>query len=226
MTREEYLSKFERWVGGSKERKARARAELEQHLDEADEAGELDAAIRRLGNPRTAARDFSTGHATRAAPLARRILAAAIDVAVSVALVTAGLATGTWAATNPRSAIFPEDLAVSSGSETWYMTSIGWVGVTSVVLGALWWVVVVPVLEWRTGRTLGKAALGLRVIAEDGTAPSLGQVVVRRLTLIFSGPLQLFDWAFALFNDRRQRAFDVVAKTVVVTDDAPRAGST
>jgi uncharacterized RDD family membrane protein YckC len=46
---------------------------------------------------------------------------------------------------------------------------------------------------------------------------------VRRLTLIFSGPLQIFDWAFALFNDRRQRAFDIVAKTVVVRDTTPRA---
>jgi uncharacterized RDD family membrane protein YckC len=66
---------------------------------------------------------------------------------------------------------------------------------------------------------LGKAALGLRVYAEDGTAPSFGQIVVRRLSLIFSGPLQLFDWGFVFFNVKRQRAFEVLAKTVVVTEN-------
>lgn len=218
MTREEYVAQFERWVGGSKERKAGARAELEQHLDGAEQAGDLAAAMVRLGDPRSAARDLSSGHWTRTAPLPRRVLAAAIDVTVSVALISAGLAAATWAAVQPQDAVFPEDLAVTSGSDTWYVTSFGWVGAGLVAAGALWWIVVVPLLEWRTGRTLGKAALGLRVIAEDGTAPSLGQVLVRRLTLIFSGPLQIFDWAFALFNDRRQRAFDIVAKTVVVRD--------
>lgn len=221
MTPEEYLDQFERWVGGSKERKARARDELEEHLVGAAQAGELAAAMKRLGSPRNAARDLSTGYATRPAPLPRRLLAAAIDVVISAVLIATGLATGTWATAQPRDALFPEDLSVDYGSERWYMTSIGGVGVTLIVLGALWWIVVVPLLEWRTGRTVGKAALGLRVIDEDGTAPSFGQVVVRRLTLIFSGPLQLFDWVFVLFNERRQRAFEIVAKTVVIRDAAP-----
>jgi uncharacterized RDD family membrane protein YckC len=62
------------------------------------------------------------------------------------------------------------------------VTSISWVGVTLLVLGGLWWFVILPLLEWWVGRTAGKAVLGLRVLAEDGTAPSFGQIVARRLT--------------------------------------------
>jgi uncharacterized RDD family membrane protein YckC len=63
--------------------------------------------------------------------------------------------------------------------------------------------------------------MGLRVVTEEGTAPSFGQVVVRRLTLVFSGPLQLIDWAFALFDDRRQRAVEKLAHTMVIQDETP-----
>jgi uncharacterized RDD family membrane protein YckC len=219
MTRDDYLFQFERWVGGSKERKARARAELEEHLSGAEQAGEIESAMRRLGDPRSAARDFTSGYELKPSPLARRALAAAIDMFVLVALIAGGLGAGTWAGSR-SDAIFPEDLSVDVGSGSWYLTSISWVGVSLLVLGGLWWIVIVPLLEWRTGRTVGKAALGLRVVAEDGTAPSFGQIVVRRLTLVFSGPLQLFDWGFVFFNARRQRAFDILAKTVVVAEDS------
>ena len=222
MTREEYLFQFERWVGGNKERKARLRAELEEHLSAAEQAGELEAAMRRLGDPRSAARDFTRGYVTTPSPLLRRFFAAVIDAAVFIALIGSGLATGTWAAADRSKAIFPEDLSFDAGGGSWYLTSISWVGVSLLVLGGLWWIVIVPVLEWRTGRTIGKAAVRLRVLAEDGTAPSFAQIVLRRLTLVFSGPLQLFDWAFMFFNAKRQRAFDILAKTMVVLEHTPR----
>ena len=74
-------------------------------------------------------------------------------------------------------------------------------------------------MEWLYGRGPGKAALGLRVVTEEGIAPSFGQVVVRRLTLVFSGPLQLIDWAFALFDPRRQRAVEKLTHTIVIQDE-------
>jgi uncharacterized RDD family membrane protein YckC len=223
MTRDEYLGQFERWVGGSKQRKARTRAELEEHLSGAEEAGEFESAMKRLGDPRSAARDFTSGYELRPSPLPRRFLAALIDMLIFFTLIAVGMGFGTWES-RPSGAFFSGDLSVNLGvfgqpvGRSWYLASISWFGVCLVLLGVLWWFVILPLLEWRTGRTAGKAALGLRVIAEDGTAPSFGQVVVRRLTLIFSGPLQLFDWAFVFFNARRQRAFDSLAKTVVVTE--------
>ena len=222
-TYDEYLFEFERWVGGSKERKEQVRAELEEHLDGAQQAGELDAALKRLGDPRNAARDFSSGHRLRPAALPRRVLAAALDFAIALGLGAGGLASGTWAATSRENALFPEDLSLEVSGETWYLTAFTSLGVLLLVLACLWWILILPLLEWRTGRTLGKAVLGLRVIAEDGTAPSFGQIVVRRLTLVFSGPLQLFDWALVFFNPKRQRAFEILAKTMVVRD-GPREG--
>ena len=223
-TYDEYLFEFERWVGGSKARKARARAELEEHLDGAQQAGELDSALKRLGDPRTAARDFSGGHRLQPVPLPRRVFAAALDFVVAVALAAGGLASGTWAATTRGEALFPEDLSLEISGDTWYLTSFTALGVALLAMAALWWIVILPLLEWRTGRTLGKALLGLRAFAEDGTAPSFGQIVVRRLTLIFSGPLQLFDWAFVFFNPKRQRAFEILAKTMVVREDPTEGG--
>lgn len=218
ITADEYLFQFERWVGGSKTHKARVRAELEEHLTGAKQAGELEPTLERLGDPRSAARDFSQGYELRVAPLPRRALAAIMDFGVTVALVMAGLASGTWAATGRDEALFPEDLVVEFSGDTWYLTSFTVLGGFLVAAGVLWWVVILPLIEWRTGRTVGKAALGLRVFAEDGTAPSFGQIVLRRLTLVFSGPLQLVDWAFVFFNAKRQRAFDILARTMVVRD--------
>lgn len=218
MNRDEYLFQFERWVGGSKQRKTRARAELDEHLDGAEQAGELDSALKRLGDPRSAARDFTSGYTLSPAPLPRRFIAVFIDLLVLAILIGVGLAAGTWVPSRDD-AIFPEDLVLEFGGENWYLTSFGVVGITLLALAGLWWIVILPLLEWRTGRTLGKAAVGLRVYAEDGTAPSFGQIVVRRLSLIFSGPLQLFDWGFVFFNVKRQRAFEVLAKTVVVNEN-------
>jgi uncharacterized RDD family membrane protein YckC len=218
MKRDEYLFQFERWVGGSRQRKTRARAELDEHLDGAEQAGDLDSALKRLGDPRSAARDFTSGYTLSPAPLPRRFIAVLIDLLALATLIGVGLAAGTWVPSRDD-AIFPEDLVLELGGKNWYLTSFGGVGISLLALGGLWWIVILPLLEWRTGRTLGKAALGLRVYAEDGTAPSFGQIVVRRLSLIFSGPLQLFDWGFVFFNVKRQRAFEVLAKTVVVTEN-------
>ncbi len=48
---------------------------------------------------------------------------------------------------------------------------------------------------------------------------SFGQAVVRRLTLVFTGPLQAIDWVFALFDARRQRAVEKLAHTLVVREE-------
>lgn len=87
------------------------------------------------------------------------------------------------------------------------------------VLAMIWWVAGLTIMEWRYGRGPGKAIFGLRVVTEDAIAPSFGQVVIRRLTLVFSGPLQLIDWAFALFDPRRQRAVEKLAHTMVIQDE-------
>src|SRR6185503_14102916 len=77
-----------------------------------------------------------------------------------------------------------------------------------------------PILsEHRVGRTIGKNLFGLRVVTEKGTRIGLGQAIVRQLPVF----LQVFtiDALFALFTDRRQRAFEMLSKTRVVDVGEP-----
>ena len=220
---ENYLKEFERWTAGPKERREALSAEFAEHVREAEAAGELGSTLERLGPPRDAAKTFAAGHDLRPAPLPRRITAAIIDFAIPVLVVLAVVVIGT---------ILGSDHAghnlVEFGREVAEEREPVWgvlqaVAVASVALAALWWVFGLTIMEWRYGRGPGKTALGLRVVTEEGIAPTFGQVVVRRLTLVFSGPLQLIDWAFALFNPRHQRAVEMLAHTMVVQDETPES---
>lgn len=211
-----YVREFERWTAGPEERRSAVRAELEEHLRSAEVAGELNEALDRLGSPRKAARAFATGRDLRPAPLPRRIMAALVDVVLTSVIFLAGLL------------VFSE---LGSGESTVQILSyktraeVSGVGFLVGLSAFAWWVVGLTLCEWRYQRTPGKALMSLRVMSDDGIAPSFWQVVVRRLTLVFSGPLQIIDWVFALFDKRRQRAIEKLARTIVVHDEAKMAPS-
>ena len=194
-----YMKEFERWIPGPTARKQQMRAELDEHLRSAQAAGDADA-LSRLGTPREAAEAFSSGHELAPAPLGRRIPAALVDLVTVVGSVVLAVGLGTWASESGGFGLM-EGLFIAV-----ILASFGW------------WGIGLTLMEWRTGRTPGKALFGLRVVSEKGVNPSFGQAVVRRLTLIFSGPLQLIDWGFMFFNPRHQRGLDILAKTVVVSD--------
>lgn len=219
-----YLNEFQRWTAGPKARRDALSAEFGEHLQAADAAGELGSTLERLGPPRDAARAFAAGHSLRPAPLPRRVVAALIDVAIPIGTVLALVAIGTFlnSANAGLFAEFGRDVAAER-EPTWGLAQS--LGALVAVMAMAWWVVGLTVMEWKFGRGPGKAAMGLRVVTEDGIAPSFGQVVVRRLTLVFSGPLQLIDWAFALFDPRRQRAVEKLAHTMVTQDDPPEPRS-
>lgn len=71
-----------------------------------------------------------------------------------------------------------------------------------------------PAMEAIYGQTLGKRWVGIYVTREDGSAAGWAPAIIRRLPFL----LEIFwiDALFALFTGRRQRAFDLVARTVVV----------
>ena len=216
---ENYLKEFEHWTPGPPERRAAISAEFGEHLREAESAGELGSALDRLGPPRDAAKAFAAGQELHPAPLGRRIAAFLIDVAIPLALAIAAIGLGTAAGIGNGAGEltdFGRDLAAERESE-WGGLQI--LAVLSLGLAWLWWTVGLAVSEWRYGRTPGKALLGLRVVTEEGIALTFGQAVVRSLTRVFSGPLQILDWAWALFDDRRQRALDKLARTLVVRDE-------
>lgn len=77
-----------------------------------------------------------------------------------------------------------------------------------------------PLLEGTFGKTLGKAITGVLVVREDGRPCGYGEAFLRRIPFWFN--LFLIDGAFALFLAGGQRAFDRVARTLVVRDTSPQ----
>lgn len=216
---ENYLKEFERWTAGPAERRAALSAEFAEHLRGAEAAGELGSTLSRLGPPRDAAKAFAAGRDLRPAPLGKRILAFLIDCAIPALVVAVVIATGTFLGSEgAANDLFDwaRDLA-EERTPLWGGLQV--LAAMLLALAGLWWVVGLTIMEWRYGRTPGKAMTGLRVVSEEGIALSFGQAVVRRLTLVFSGPLQLIDWAFALFDERRQRAVEKLAHTMVIRDE-------
>jgi uncharacterized RDD family membrane protein YckC len=217
---ENYLREFERWTAGPEARRKALSAEFAEHLREAEAAGELGSTLTRLGPPRDAAKAFAAGRDLRPAPLPRRVVAFLIDCALPALVVAAVIAIATLLGSEHAGhALFEwaEDLA-EEREPIWGGLQV--LAATLVGFAMLWWFLGLTIMEWRYGRGPGKALMGLRVVTEEGTALTFGQAIVRRLTLVFSGPLQLIDWAFALFNPRRQRAVEQLAHTMVIQDEA------
>jgi uncharacterized RDD family membrane protein YckC len=75
-------------------------------------------------------------------------------------------------------------------------------------------------LEARSGQTLGKRLLGLRVVNEDGTPIEMSTSVVRNIIRIVDG---IFFYAVGavsiLVSGKKQRLGDHVANTVVVRSE-------
>jgi uncharacterized RDD family membrane protein YckC len=71
-----------------------------------------------------------------------------------------------------------------------------------------------PIAEGRFGQTLGKRLLGLRVLKESGLAIGYKEAFLRRIPFYFR--FAVLDALFVPFTAKKQRAFDLVARTVVV----------
>ena len=77
-----------------------------------------------------------------------------------------------------------------------------------------------PILEGRFGQTLGKRLLGIRVLHESGLPIGFKEAILRRLPFYFD--FWPIDGLFVLFTAKKQRAFDIVARTVVVRETSER----
>jgi hypothetical protein len=154
-----YVRDFSRWTAGSPEQRDAVVRELQTHLQEAQEAGLLEQTLERLGSPREAARAFSEGHLVRPARLRCRVPAAVADLLPLAAILFAAYWHPDWPGPDPL-----------------VFTRLALIG-----LAVLWWNLVLPLAEWRTGRTPGKGMFGLRVVSDDSTAISPGQAFLRRV---------------------------------------------
>jgi uncharacterized RDD family membrane protein YckC len=154
----------------------------------------LDDVLRQLGDPVALADSYLAEETLVLAPFMHRVAAKAIDVITMLVLVLPLAAFVSW--------LIP-------GPPVWTASAI-FVTFCCTLFLAIYTVI----SEADLGQTVGKRALGLRVVRESGRRISFGQSVVRQLPLV----LQVIwvDALFALFTERGQRAFELLSKTRVV----------
>jgi uncharacterized RDD family membrane protein YckC len=82
------------------------------------------------------------------------------------------------------------------------------------------WLAYFTITEMVFGKSLGKRAVGLRVVAESGEPASTGQILIRNaLRVIDILPFfYLVGFITTAVSSRHQRIGDLVAKTIVVAE--------
>jgi uncharacterized RDD family membrane protein YckC len=179
--------------------------DVRTHIIERLEAGQsVREALHHMGAPEEVARAYLGEIRLPFASLGRRVAAFLIDISLGAVLVAPGILLLLGGA--PL-------LEAENLKSTWWLLPVG----AAAVLGLsamLLSVVYFPALEVYFGQTLGKRLLGLCVTMESGEQIGWGAAILRRLPFF----LEFFwlDALFALFTQKRQRAFDMVAKTLVV----------
>lgn len=172
--------------------------ELRGHIEERLNAGQqLPSILDQLGDPAALAASYLQGVPQSAADFGPRMMAKVIDVLGLLAVV----------------AVFGALAWLSPDERLRFLL----ICVTIVVAG-FGFAAYTIVAEWRHGQTYGKRRYGLFVVQENGAPITFGQAVVRQLSLVF----QIFwiDAMFALFTERRQRAFELLSRTRVISAGA------
>jgi uncharacterized RDD family membrane protein YckC len=186
----------------------RIEADLRAHLDEAMQSGEqLQEVLDRVGSPEEIAAAFMSEVDLRYATFWRRLAAFAIDIVLMLLPVT--VLGAIVLLFNNLVPPHPETLGsyVFGGLVILIMISLA---LTAVSIFLFYF----PLLEGRFGQTLGKRPLGMRVLNENGMHIGYKQAFLRRISFYFD--IVPFDALFVLFTEKRQRAFDIIARTVVV----------
>ncbi|MFB4290866.1 RDD family protein [Nonomuraea sp. ATR24] len=210
----------------------RAKAELDAHLSDAAEAGELAEALTRLGPPEEAAASFAGSGAAPPSPVNRRFAAVAVDnlplAGVTIALLAQGIARVTQEGVGFALA-FPPFVSVKIGDACVSIAPVqcasnayadaGALYSVGVPLALAWSILALGLLEAWTGTTPGKRLMRLRVVTETGLRVHPVTAIVRRLSLLL-GPFAWVDWAPVAWGDRR-RLLDRLTETKVVSATAP-----
>jgi len=173
--------------------------ELRSHIAERVAAGQpLDQVLAQLGNPLTLAESYLAAVPLQSARFLPRLAAKLIDciaVAAIIGFATIGaLSFGILAALPPEFKYFLPMVCMLGAI-------LGFVGYTIAA-------------EYKHGRTIGKRLMGIQVVRESGARISLGQSFLRQVP--FFGQFFFIDAVFALFTERRQRAFELLTKTRAV----------
>jgi len=200
MTADGYVNRVLAALPRTTPRRAQIAMELRGHISERLAAGQpLEEVLDQLGDPVVLAESYLSAVPLVAGHFWSRATARLIDFGLPVVLL-APVACLTWLATPPQ-----------------YVPVLMFV---YLIVGSSAIAVYPMVAEAKYGKTVGKHLRGLRVVTESGAKISTGQAVVRNLPWL----LEFFwiDALFALFTDKRQRAFELLSKTRVVRSTPDR----
>ncbi len=210
---EDYLARVMKELPRPLPERGRIEDELRSHLADRLEAhwehqADTRGALAWMAPPEEVARDYLAEITFEDAPLGKRVGAFLLDALLGTAALTP-LWILFWLSFMPNLELQPPY------SYAWFLLPVLFIAKMAAAVAVLS-VVYFPIAEAVWGRTLGKLALGIYVTREDGRAAGWIPAILRRLPFL----LEIFwiDAIFALFTRRRQRAFDLVARTVVVRE--------
>lgn len=177
----------------SNPRRSEIATELRGHIAERVEHGHsMDDVLKQLGDPTKLAESYLSAEPLVSAGFWQRGAAKILDLVIVLAFTT----------------VLSVLTVRMAGIEFFFAFPI------ALLTGSFLFAIYTIVAEWGTGQTLGKRALGLRVVRESGATISGGQAFVRQLPMFFQ--VYWIDIMFALFTEKSQRAFEVLSKTRVV----------
>ena len=169
--------------------------ELRAHIAERlEHGGSVDDVLRQLGDPVTLADSYLAAEPLVAPDLGDRTAAKLVDALAALVVVLPVAWFVSWMVPGP-----PQYTAVA---------------VFVAICGCFFLGVATAFVEYASGQTPGKRLFGLRVVTESGRRIGAGQATVRQLPILLS--VIWVDALFALFTERRQRAFELLSKTRVV----------
>ncbi len=207
---ERYIQKVMNLIHAPEAEEARIEADLRAHLQEGRMEGEdMASLVERMGEPREVAAEFMAEIPQVYAGFWPRLAAFLIDMVLIVFI--GGLFGGLF--------VFLTNLAQRPPTTTMDSIWQGVVIITAVILANAAIAMIIayfPLFEARFGQTLGKRLLHLRVCMENGLPVGTWPAILRRLSFYFE--IFPIDALFVFFNPKKQRGFDILARTVVVRD--------
>jgi len=169
--------------------------EVRSHIAERLEHGQpLPDVLKQFGDPMALAESYLAAVPLRSARFLPRAAAKLID-GVVVAVVVGVWAALFWWVLPPEGRFLVPALCILGAV-------FGFAGYTALA-------------EYHWGQTVGKRLMGIQVVRESGARISLGQSFIRQLPILGSA-LIIIDVLFAVFTEKKQRAFEMITKTRAV----------